>query len=99
MEPIYTRATTLLVAALFAGGELNHPAGTQGVIMIDKLGTQIRFFGPVSFAEIAAIGGERTPTILCFPPTTNLNPNPGHEIDIAPHRAPHGIQIDAAGLL
>ena len=127
MEPIYTRAATLLVAsALFAGGELNHPTGTQGVIMIDKLGAQIRFFDPVSFTEIASIGTEKNPHDFVLSADHKFayvpiygdgvygkNPHPGHEIDvidlaahtiakkidIAPHRAPHGIQTDAAGLL
>ena len=96
MEPIYTRAATLLVAsALFAGGELNHPTGTQGVIMIDKLGAQIRFFDPVSFTEIATIGREKNPHDFVLSADHKFayvpiygdgvygkNPNPGHEIDV-----------------
>ena len=74
---MHTRVARLLVAsALFAGGELNHPTGTQGVIMIDKLGAQIRFFDPVPFTEIATIGTEKNPTILYVPPTTNLPMSP-----------------------
>jgi len=40
-------------AALAAPPNLNDPTGSQGLMMIDKLGRQIRFFDPATLKEIA----------------------------------------------
>src|SRR5271156_216596 len=40
-------------AALAAPPNLNDPTGAQGLMMIDKLGRQIRFFDPATLKEIA----------------------------------------------
>jgi YVTN family beta-propeller protein len=127
---LLTRGSLLLSVALLATGgsessSLNHPTGSNGVIMIDKLGAHIRFFDP-SLSEIASIETAPNPHDFILSADHKLayipiygdgvygkNPNPGHEvdvvdltahrivrrIDITPHRAPHGIQIDAAGML
>ena len=34
--------------------DFNNPTGTQGLIMIDKLGGFVRFFDPVSFKELSS---------------------------------------------
>ena len=42
----------VLAAALPAAAEsLNHPSGTQGVLLIDKLGGHVRFLDPTSLSE------------------------------------------------
>ena len=41
-------APSLLTAATAPG---NHPTGTAGVFMVDKLGAHLRFFDPVTLAE------------------------------------------------
>jgi len=38
-----------LSAALAA--DSNHPTGTRGLLLIDKLGSHIRFFDPVTYTE------------------------------------------------
>ncbi len=113
--------TGLLVAA---GVELNHPTGTKGLFMVDKLGAHLRFFDPVTFMEKSALEVSANPHDFAFSADHHLayvpiygdgvygkNPHPGHEIDIvdlqtqrvvgtidvAPYRAPHGIQIARDG--
>ena len=102
----------------------NYPTGTDGLLLIDKLGAHIRFFDPSSFKELASIETAANPHDFVLSPDHRLayvpiygdgvygrNPHPGHEIDIvdmsarkivgtidvAPYRAPHGIQIDPSG--
>jgi len=106
--------------------ELNHPTGTHGLFLIDKLGSHVRFFDPVTFKEISSIELPKAPHDFMFSADHKLayvpiygdgiygkNPHPGHEIaiidlearkltgmiDVAPYRAPHGIQIDKHGTL
>jgi YVTN family beta-propeller protein len=106
--------------------DANHPTGTRGLLLIDKLGSHIRFFDPTTFKERSSIAVATKPHdfVLTADRKTayvplygdgiyGRNPNPGHEvaivdmdagkvagtIDIAPYRAPHGIQIDANGTI
>ena len=116
----------LLCAGAFAAAEsLNHPTGSTGLFLVDKLGGHVRFFD-LSFKEQAAIQLGANPHdfvlsadhTLAYVPiygdgVYGRNPNPGHEIaiielatrkvagmiDVAPYRAPHGIQIDTDGTL
>ncbi len=115
--------TGMLVAA---GVELNHPTGTKGLFMVDKLGAHLRFFDPVTFREKSALEVSANPHDFAFSADHHLayvpiygdgvygkNPHPGHEIDIvdlqtqrivgtidvAPYRAPHGIQIARDGMV
>ena len=119
-------AFTLLGAGLLfaAGVEMNHPTGTKGLFLVDKLGAHLRFFDPVTFQEQASIEVATNPHDFAFSADHRLayvpiygdgvygkNPHPGHEIDIvdlqahkvvstidiAPYRAPHGIQIGRDG--
>ena len=123
---IRAAALLLLGAGLLvaAGVELNHPTGTKGLFMVDKLGAHLRFFDPVTFKEQSAIEVSANPHDFAFSADHRLayvpiygdgvygkNPHPGHEIDIvdlqtqrvvatmdiAPYRAPHGIQIARNG--
>ena len=112
--------------AMGAAPELNHPTGTSGLFLIDKLGSHARFFDPVTYKEISSIELPKAPHDFVFSADHKLayvpiygdgvygkNPNPAHEIaiidlearklagmiDVAPYRAPHGIQIDKQGTL
>lgn len=109
-----------------AAVELNHPTGSKGILLIDKLGAHLRFLDPVNYKEIANVETAANPHDFAisadhktaFVPiygdgVYGRNPHPGHEIDIvdldqhkitgvidiAPNRAPHGIQIDHDDLL
>lgn len=111
---------------LAASVEPNHPTGTNGLFLVDKLGAHLRFFDPVTFHEQSSIEVAANPHDFVFSADHRLayvtiygdgvygkNPNPGHQIDIvdlaahklvgaidvAPYRAPHGIQIDRGGTL
>jgi YVTN family beta-propeller protein len=116
-----------LAAALPAAAEsLNHTTGTQGLLLIDKLGGHARFFDPASLAERSSLELPKNPHDFALsadhrfayvpiygPGVYNRNPEPGHElyvldlvqrkvanvIDLTPYRSPHGVQIDADGMI
>ena len=88
-----------LSAALMA--DANHPTGTRGLLLIDKVGSYIRFFDPVTFKERSSIAVATKPHdfVLTADRKTayvplygdgifNRNPNPGHEVVI--------VDMDAA---
>ena len=116
--------------ALAAGPVLNHPTGTHGLLMVDKMGGRVLFFDRNRDRELSefAPAGEpgMRPHELALSPDGKTayvtvygtgvfgnNPDPGHaiaiinlaarkmigSIDVSPYRAPHGIQVDASGLL
>ena len=114
----------LTLATLAA--DSNHPTGTRGLLLIDKLGGHVRFFDPNTFQERSSIKVATNPHDFALSADRKTayvplygdgiygrNPNPGHEIvvidmdaakvkgviDVAPYRAPHGIQLDARGTL
>jgi DNA-binding beta-propeller fold protein YncE len=107
---------------------LNAPTGTNGLIMVDKVGGQVRFFDPKSDRELVSFppapeAGAKAHELAISPDHRTAyvtvygdgvygnNPHPGHtvaivdlatrkmtsSIDIAPHQAPHGVQVDAKG--
>jgi YVTN family beta-propeller protein len=105
---------------------LNHTTGTEGLLLIDKLGGHVRFFDPSTFAEVSSLELPKNPHDFALsadhrfayvpiygPGIYNRNPEPGHElyvldlaernvekvIDLSPYRSPHGVQIDARGML
>jgi hypothetical protein len=115
-----------VASAALLVADANHPTGTSGLLLIDKLGGQIRFVDPVTFKERSAFKVATNPHDFALTADRKTayvplygdgiygrNPNPGHEvvivnvdtaqmigsIDIAPYRAPHGIQIDASGTI
>jgi DNA-binding beta-propeller fold protein YncE len=125
MNPIFG-----LVAIAAAAMTLNAPTGTSGLIMVDKVGGQVRFFDPATDKELASFAptpetGSKAHEVAISPDHKTAyvtvygdgvygnNPHPGHtvaiidlasrkmtgSIDIAPHQAPHGIQVDASGRL
>jgi DNA-binding beta-propeller fold protein YncE len=104
----------------------NHSTGTEGLLLIDKVGGHVRFLDPQTFAERASVEVPKNPHDFALSADHRYayvpiygsgvygrNPEPGHEIyvfdlaarkvakiiDLAPHRSPHGIQIDERGLL
>src|SRR5262245_34512459 len=120
----------LSILALAASFALNAPTGTSGLIMVDKVGGQVRFFDPATDKELASFAptpeaGVKAHEVAISPDHKTAyvtvygdgvygnNPHPGHSvaiidlasrkmtgsIDIAPHQAPHGIQVDAKGML
>jgi DNA-binding beta-propeller fold protein YncE len=126
-------ALSLVVAAmpaLAAAANLNSPTGTAGLIMVDKVGGQVRFFDPATDRELATFapdpqGGLKAHELAISPDHKTAyvtvygdgvygnNPHPGHtvaiidlatrkmtgSIELSPHQAPHGIQVDAVGNL
>jgi DNA-binding beta-propeller fold protein YncE len=120
----------LVLLSLAAAFTLNAPTGTSGLIMVDKVGAQVRFFDPATDQELASFApspqaGARAHEVAISPGHETAyvtvygdgvygnNPHPGHtvaivdlasrkmtgSIDIAPYQAPHGIQVDAKGML
>jgi YVTN family beta-propeller protein len=95
-------ATRLFVAIMICAGgalaappDLNDPTGSQGLMMIDKLGRHIRFFDPVTLTEITSFEVGVAPhdfAITADHKTAYVpiygdgiygrNPNPGHSIAI-----------------
>ena len=109
---------------------LNHPTGTHGLIMVDKMGGRVLFFGPSGDHELSELRPNADPAqrpheVAISPDARTAyvsvygdgvfgrNPHPGHtiaiidlptrrmvgSIDVSPYRAPHGMQVDAAGRL
>jgi YVTN family beta-propeller protein len=91
-----TLAASLLAAvATFAAAaaSLNHSTGTQGLLLIDKVGGHVRFFDPVTYTERSSIELPKNPHDFALsadhrfayvpiygPGVYNRNPEPGHEI-------------------
>jgi len=104
-------ATVLaLAAALPAAGEsLNHTTGTQGVLLIDKLGGHVRFFDAASLAERSNLELPKNPHDFALsadhrfayvpiygPGVYNRNPEPGHELyvlDLAERKVANVIDL------
>jgi YVTN family beta-propeller protein len=120
------RVALLVLAGTASAGDPNNTTGTSGLIMIDKIGSIVRFFDPSTLKEISTLTIDGTPHELAISPDRKTayvpnygdgvygrNPNPGHTIavidlptrkvratiDITPHVAPHGLQVDANGTL
>jgi DNA-binding beta-propeller fold protein YncE len=125
---------TLALAAslpeISRAASLDSPTGTVGIVMIDKVGSRVRFFDPAAEHELASLvpgtDPELKPHQLVISPDHRTayvsiygdgvygrNRHPGHtvaiidltshqlvgNIELSPYEAPHGIQIDAAGML
>src|SRR5262245_25637486 len=119
-----------MAPVLGASFVLNAPTGTSGLIMVDKVGGQVRFFDPASDRELVSFppapeAGAKAHELAISPDHKTAyvtvygdgvygnNPHPGHtvaivdlasrkmvaSIDVAPYQAPHGIQVDAKGML
>ena len=86
-------ASVALIAGLAWAAGLNHPTGKQGLLLIDKVGGQIRFFDPLTYKEQSAIPAPKNPHDFAISAdhkfayvpiygdgVYNRNPNPGHEV-------------------
>ena len=84
-----------LAAAIGPNADPNNPTGTRGLVLIDKLGSHIRFVDPASFKELSSFETEKAPHDLAFSPDHKTvyipiygdgiygrNPHPGHLIAI-----------------
>jgi hypothetical protein len=84
--------------------DANYPTGTRGLLLIDKLGSTIRFFDPATFKERSSIAVATKPHdfVLTADRKTayvplygdgifGRNPNPGHEVAI--------VDMDAAKVI
>jgi len=91
------KITLLAVVAFSAvlGADANHPTGTRGLLLIDKMGGHIRFFDPAKFTERSSIATATRPHDFVITPDRTTayvplygdgifgrNPNPGHEVVI-----------------
>jgi YVTN family beta-propeller protein len=99
----------LLLALLSANVSARDTTGTNGLIMIDKLGSLVRFFDPNTLKEISTLTIEGTPHELAISPDGKTayvpnygdgvygrNPNPGHTIaviDLATRKVRANIDI------
>lgn len=85
--------TIALSVSLMA--DANHPTGTRGLLLIDKMGGHIRFFDPATFTERSSIAVATRPHDFVLTPDRKTayvplygdgifgrNPNPGHEVVI-----------------
>jgi YVTN family beta-propeller protein len=99
-----TRKNALFAVASFAAATLafaagsadpNNPTGSQGLIVIDKIGRHVRFLNPSSFQEISNLEVGVAPHDLAISPDHKFayipvygdgvygkNPHPGHVIAI-----------------
>src|SRR3974390_420751 len=82
-------------AAIDRSTDPNNPTGTHGLVLIDKMGSQIRFVDPANFQELSSFETEKAPHDLAFSPDHKTvyipiygdgiygrNPHPGHLIAI-----------------
>ena len=82
-------------AAIGQNADPNNPTGTNGLVLIDKLGSHIRFVDPANFKELSSFETEKAPHDLAFSPDHKTvyipiygdgvygrNPHPGHLIAI-----------------
>lgn len=100
-----------LAAALAAEGQsLNHPTGTDGLLLVDKLGGHVRFFDPESLSERSSLELPKNPHDFALsadhrfayvpiygPGVYNRNPEPGHHLyvlDIAQRRVANVIDLE-----
>jgi YVTN family beta-propeller protein len=85
------------VTLVFAAGRVdpNNPTGSHGLIVIDKIGRQVRFLDPSSYKEISSLDVGVAPHDVAISPDHKLayipvygdgvygkNPHPGHTIAI-----------------
>jgi len=82
-------AATLAAAA----ASLNHPSGTHGLLLVDKVGGRVRFLDPTTFAERGSLELPKNPHDFALsadhrfafvpiygPGVYGRNPTPEHEI-------------------
>ena len=99
----------LATALPSAADSLNHTTGTQGVLLVDKLGGHVRFFDPTSLSERSNLALPKNPHDFALsadhrfayvpiygPGVYNRNPEPGHELyvlDLAERKVANVIDL------
>jgi YVTN family beta-propeller protein len=86
---------SVITASVALIADANHPTGTRGLLLIDKMGGHIRFFDPAKFTERSSIAVATRPHDFVLTPDRKTayvplygdgifgrNPNPGHEVVI-----------------
>jgi len=86
-------AAVLTLLATAVAQELNHPTGSTGLLLIDKVGAHVRFFDPRTFTERTNIKVPANPHDFALSPDHRFayvpiygagvygdNPNPAHEV-------------------
>ncbi|MBV9507160.1 MAG: hypothetical protein JO323_19370 [Acidobacteriia bacterium] len=96
-QTLVAALAVMSAAALVSAASLdpNNPTGTRGLILIDKLGSHVRFADPSSYKELASLELETAPHDLAISPDHRAvyipiygdgvygrNPHPGHLIAI-----------------
>jgi DNA-binding beta-propeller fold protein YncE len=92
-KPVASFAFLVAFAAAGYAASPNHPTGTAGLLMVDKVGGHVRFFDPVTLAERTAIAVPKNPHDFALsvdhrfayvpiygPGVYGRNPDPGHEL-------------------
>ena len=92
---LFVSLFSLVALSGVLGADANHPTGTRGVLLIDKMGGHIRFFDPAKFKERSSIATATRPHDFVLTPDRKTayvplygdgifgrNPNPGHEVVI-----------------
>jgi YVTN family beta-propeller protein len=90
---ILTGLAVLVLVVAASARELNHPTGTSGLFLVDKVGAHVRFFDPATLKELAAISVPANPHDFALSPDRRFayvpiygdgiygrNPNPGHQV-------------------
>jgi YVTN family beta-propeller protein len=94
-KSLFLKVTFIVACCTALGADANHPTGTRGLLLIDKLGSHIRFFDPATFKERSSITVATKPHDFVLTPDRKTayvplygdgifgrNPNPGHEVVI-----------------
>ena len=100
-KSLFLKVAFIVASCTALGADANHPTGTRGLLLIDKLGSHIRFFDPATFKERTSIAVATKPHDFALTPDRKTayvplygdgifgrNPNPGHEVVI--------VDMDAA---
>jgi YVTN family beta-propeller protein len=93
IKKLFVTFAVVAAAGSAAAASPNHTTGTQGLLMIDKIGGHVRFFDPITLTERAAIAVPKNPHDFALSPDHKFayvpiygpgvygrNPEPGHEL-------------------
>ena len=93
MTKRFSIAVLCFAALATLAADANHPTGTRGLLLIDKLGSRIRFFDPITYTERSSIKVATNPHDFALTADRKTayvplygdgvygrNPNPGHEV-------------------
>jgi len=92
---VFVNILSVIAVSVVLGADANHPTGTRGLLLIDKLGGTIRFFDPATFKERSSLKMATNPHDFALTADRKTayvplygdgifgrNPNPGHEVVI-----------------